>query len=489
LTGTDFTYVQTYDLLITNLQAKAKGQCIELTWTRVGDYSVAVRSTNGPNRVFQEIGRTNSAAAAFLDCTVECDGQYYYRVYAYIYGRAEPVGVSYVVPMQGDTTPPSIECPPNIIVECSPQQGQPVFYSVSATDACDTNVTVLCTPPSGTVFSPGTTAVTCTATDAWGNRSECQFAVLLVSTNCLGAFNLFTSTCLAGVVNAQPALPAYPCGTCVQVTALAAPGWTFLGWLGHGRGTSPWTTLTMTQHKCVEAVFGTPVSAGPASHGRVWLDPEVPLHPCGTQVRALALPDAGYYFSHWTGALADTVVPAEFTVTQTNPALSAVFLPLPAGQYALSVEPQGNGRVQGQSQPLLNLYPAGAPVDLRAVPDAGQAFAGWTIVVPGGEPGVVLTDNPTTVLMNSNVQVVASFTRRPVIEVVGCEGELTAGLFRMKVHGKPQEVYAIEAAPTVDKAAAWQPVARGTNVLGAVEYEDPFLPGTSQRFYRARLEP
>jgi len=32
-------------------------------------------------------------------------------------------------------------------------------------------------------------------------------------------------------------------------------------------------------------------------------------------------------------------------------------------------------------------------------------------------------------------------------------------------------------------------VAQETNVLGVVEYEDPYLPARQQRFYRVRLVP
>jgi hypothetical protein len=46
-----------------------------------------------------------------------------------------------------------------------------VSYAPTATDTQDPNPTVSCTPASGTKFALGTTAVTCTATDANGNAS------------------------------------------------------------------------------------------------------------------------------------------------------------------------------------------------------------------------------------------------------------------------------------------------------------------------------
>ncbi|MSR64083.1 MAG: HYR domain-containing protein [Planctomycetes bacterium] len=38
---------------------------------------------------------------------------------------------------------------------------------------------VLCIPPSGSLFPMGMTIVTCTATDASGNQSQCTFPVIV----------------------------------------------------------------------------------------------------------------------------------------------------------------------------------------------------------------------------------------------------------------------------------------------------------------------
>ena len=49
--------------------------------------------------------------------------------------------------------------------------GSIIFYSVSASDIVDLNPLISCSQNSGTVFSIGTTTVTCTATDSSGNES------------------------------------------------------------------------------------------------------------------------------------------------------------------------------------------------------------------------------------------------------------------------------------------------------------------------------
>jgi hypothetical protein len=83
-----------------------------------------------------------------------------------------------------NTNLPVIQCPPNMVLtSCVPTQ---VFYTVTASNACCTNVAVLCNPPSGSLFEPGTTTwVNCTATDCCTNTTNCRFTVTVVrDTNC-----------------------------------------------------------------------------------------------------------------------------------------------------------------------------------------------------------------------------------------------------------------------------------------------------------------
>ena len=47
-----------------------------------------------------------------------------------------------------------------------------------ATDNC-TNVTVTCTPPSGSIFPIGPTKVHCVAEDGSGNKASCDFSVTI----------------------------------------------------------------------------------------------------------------------------------------------------------------------------------------------------------------------------------------------------------------------------------------------------------------------
>lgn len=76
-----------------------------------------------------------------------------------------------------ENVPPTITCPADIVVGNDPTFcSAVVFYSATASDNC-TFASAFCTPPSGSAFPKGTSIVTCTATDGFGNRSQCTFTV------------------------------------------------------------------------------------------------------------------------------------------------------------------------------------------------------------------------------------------------------------------------------------------------------------------------
>jgi uncharacterized repeat protein (TIGR01451 family) len=81
-----------------------------------------------------------------------------------------------------DTNSPNITVPDPIEINCATNDGAPVNYLVTASEDCDPNVTLVCTPPSGSVFPLGETIVECVATDSSGNSSEAEFVVTVVNT-------------------------------------------------------------------------------------------------------------------------------------------------------------------------------------------------------------------------------------------------------------------------------------------------------------------
>ncbi len=93
-----------------------------------------------------------------------------------------------------DTTAPILTLPPNMTVNATSPTGAVVIYTVSATDPDNTasQLVISCTPPSGSIFPPGTTTVTCTASDPAGNMTSGSFTVTVM---------ILTTTSLASSIN------------------------------------------------------------------------------------------------------------------------------------------------------------------------------------------------------------------------------------------------------------------------------------------------
>ena len=76
-----------------------------------------------------------------------------------------------------DIVAPTLNCPTGPLTAiCTDAARAVVEFETTATYDCG-EVTLVCEPPSGSVFAPGTTTVTCTATDASGNHTNCSFDV------------------------------------------------------------------------------------------------------------------------------------------------------------------------------------------------------------------------------------------------------------------------------------------------------------------------
>ncbi|MEM7232272.1 MAG: HYR domain-containing protein, partial [Planctomycetota bacterium] len=80
-----------------------------------------------------------------------------------------------------DEVAPTIVCPEEWSLEPHPD-GAVISFEVEASDDCS-EVTVVCVPDSGTVIGFGATIVECTATDAAGNETICEFEVFVEPTD------------------------------------------------------------------------------------------------------------------------------------------------------------------------------------------------------------------------------------------------------------------------------------------------------------------
>ncbi|MBI3423923.1 MAG: HYR domain-containing protein, partial [Acidobacteria bacterium] len=145
-----------------------------------------------------------------------------------------------------DNTPPLLNCPANIIKPTDPGQCSAVVnFTVTATDNCP-GVTVVSSPPAGSVFPPGMTTVTTTATDAAGNSATCSFTVTVNDTeqpliSCpAGTTVAANASCQAAVPNVLGSVTA--ADNCTPLGALTKTQSPAAGTLA-GLGT---TTITVT---------------------------------------------------------------------------------------------------------------------------------------------------------------------------------------------------------------------------------------------------
>jgi hypothetical protein len=80
-----------------------------------------------------------------------------------------------------DTTPPTVNCPDNIVTANDPGKCSAVLsYTVTATDNCGSVANITEDFPSGSTYPKGTNIVHVTAVDNAGNSNACSFTVTVV---------------------------------------------------------------------------------------------------------------------------------------------------------------------------------------------------------------------------------------------------------------------------------------------------------------------
>ena len=83
----------------------------------------------------------------------------------------------------GDTSKPVVTVPANKTVEATSASGAAVTFASTATDVVDGVLAVTCVPISGGTFAIGVTTVTCSATDAHGNKGSSSFTITVQDTS------------------------------------------------------------------------------------------------------------------------------------------------------------------------------------------------------------------------------------------------------------------------------------------------------------------
>ncbi len=278
-----------------------------------------------------------------------------------------------------------------------------------------------------------------------------------------------------GGVAIDPPSGGYLPGDLARVTATAWPGWQFLRWLGDATGTNSVATLHMNRPRLVTAIFGTALGTSVVGSGSLEKIPASALYPYEATVRLMAIPSPGSYFALWAGSGTGTNNPLSFLINEPNRNVMAVFATLPAGSHALTVTPDGFGRVE--QRPRGNRFPSGTNVTLTAVPAEGQVFLGWS----GDASGSL---SPLVVSMTQSRQITARFTARPKLTVLNWGGTAPGEDVQIKVTGDYGGAYGVESR-TLVPGSAW--IERGVvqTPWGLGQFNEAVVAGPPPRAYRA----
>src|SRR5690606_10803980 len=219
-----------------------------------------------------------------------------------------------------------------------------------------------------------------------------------------GTFTL-NVTAQNGTVSKTPNQATYASGAQVVLTPTPTTGYRFSGWSGDASGTANPLTVTMNGNKNITANF-TQIPANTftlnviAQNGTVSKTPNQASYNSGTVVVLNATPAAGYQFTGWSGDATGSTNPLSVTMN-SNKNITANFTQIQANTYTLNVIAQ-NGTVS--KNPNQDNYNSGSTVMLTATANAGYQFSGWS----GDATG---SNNPLTVIMNSNKNITANFTQ------------------------------------------------------------------------------
>jgi len=141
------------------------GAVLSFTWTQVGGPAVNLSNADTAAPSFAAPAVSGQEALAFA-LTVS-NG---------LHSATDQVTMS-VRDLYVPRTRPVVTVPADIVETTYDAVGKIVTFAASASDAEDGSVPVNCSPPSGSVFGHGVTAVTCTATDSHGDSGSAAFNV------------------------------------------------------------------------------------------------------------------------------------------------------------------------------------------------------------------------------------------------------------------------------------------------------------------------
>jgi hypothetical protein len=397
---------------------------LTLSWTDASDNEdgFAIERKTGTSGTFARVASVGSNISTYTDASLASSTTYCYRVNAF-----NTAGNSaYTNEICGTTLAASFTLTLN-------RSGNGTVTSSPAGINCGSDCTEVYT--GGTVVSLSAAPVSGSTFANWSGNADCIDGTVTMNANitCTAVFNLISTYTLSvnragtgtGTVTSNPTgincgsscSTTLNSGTAVTLTATAASGSTFAGWLGNCTATG---SVTMTGNMSCTATFNSSgytltstvvneVTSSGTANGTIVSNPVgiscgtdcSETYPAGQIVTLTPKPAANSKFKAWTGNAdcSDGLVTMDASKTCT-----ATFT---LNTLTLSVSKIGNGTVTSTPSAVncgavcsFN-FVAGTAVTLRAAPDAGYAFAGWS----GGCTGTA----DCKLTLSSNTSVTANF--------------------------------------------------------------------------------
>ena len=162
-------------------------------------------------------------------------------------------------------------------------------------------------------------------------------------------------------------------------------------------------------------------------NGHVDKDPDQASYIYGTPVELTAVADPGWTFVHWSGDLSGSTNPDIITMDDDK-TVTAHFT---QHQYTLTINIVGSGSVV--RDPNQSTYTYGTIVELTANADTGWSFVHWS-----GD--LTSSENPDTVVMDSNKTVTAIFKEPNIVSILPSAQAVGKGeTFTVSVYVEPSE--------------------------------------------------
>lgn len=211
-------------------------------------------------------------------------------------------------------------------------------------------------------------------------------------------FRLTISIIGQGTTEPRVGTYSYDMGTRVYISALPASGWKFTGWSRDISGRDSARILTINSDKNITACFSNvshKLSVKVNGHGVVRLFPDAAVYDHGALVRISALPDDGWRFAGWSGAISGSHSPHMISMN-SDQTIIANFLPV----HMLTILTTGHGTTEPRSGTYS--YDRGTRVYVAALPESGWKLYQWSGDISGRDSTRILT-------INSDKNIIACF--------------------------------------------------------------------------------